>query len=111
MIFKFFLLIYVRENGVSQNLSQGIGVVDGRNTFSCRVLPGVGVAIHRGGCLAVSRNGRGDVGIMGQFVDVGDDGVAEGVARHALQTHLFEDMAKHVEAVGKRYGLKLDKEK
>lgn len=71
----------------------------------------MGIAVHGGSCLAVSRHGRGYIGVVGDFVNVGDDGVAEGVARHALQTHLFEDMAKHVEAVGKRYGLKLDKEK
>ena len=70
--FEFFLLIYVRENGISQNLSQRIGVVDGFHSLAGGILAGVGVAVHRGGCLAVPRHGRGNIGIVGQFANASD---------------------------------------
>lgn len=91
-IFEFFLLIYVAENGVSQILSQSIGLVDSFHAPAGGVLTGMGAAVHRGGCLTVPRHGRGNVGIVGQFVNVGNDGVAESAARHALQAHLLEDV-------------------
>ena len=65
-----------------------------------RILPGMSIAVHRGGCLAVSRHSRGNVGVVGQFVNVGDDGVAEGVTGHAVQPHLLGDAIHQLAVLG-----------
>jgi len=44
------------------------------------ILPCVGIAVHCDAGLAVSHDGRGDVCVVGRFVDVSDDSVPEGVA-------------------------------
>ena len=70
----------------------------------------MGVAVHGDGGLAVTCHRCRDVRVMRLFVDIFDDGVPEGVARDALDVHLFADSPHELAMLGVGQGLRAAKE-
>ena len=72
-----------------------IRLIEGVHPLFHRILPCVGIAVHCDAGLAVPCDGRGDVCIVGRFVDVCDDGVPESVACGG-HLHLLADASHHL---------------